>query len=150
MRKTLAGAGSCLLMAVLLAHAGDDKPQTFRGEIGDTQCALNVHSMTRSHAEMLKSKKMGGTPGACASYCVQYLGGDFVLSSKNDVYRLDNQEKSASFRRTESKNHRDAGIKTKTIHIVGIEPAPVNLKECFLSCLCSRWGFFFFSASQIT
>ena len=38
------------------------KPQIFHGEIGDTQCALNVHSMTRSHTEMLKSKKMGGTP----------------------------------------------------------------------------------------
>ena len=66
MRNTLAGAGSWLLVAVLLARAGDDKPQIFRGEIGDTQCALNVHSMTRSHTEMLKSKKMGGTPGACA------------------------------------------------------------------------------------
>ena len=93
MRNTLAGAGSWLLVAVLLARAGDDKPQIFRGEIGDTQCALNVHSMTRSHTEMLKSKKMGGTPGACASYCGQYLGGDFVLSSKNEVYRLDNQER---------------------------------------------------------
>ena len=55
--------GSWLLLAVLLAHAGEDKPQTFHGEIGDTQCALNVHSMTRSHTEMLKSKKMGGTAG---------------------------------------------------------------------------------------
>ena len=124
MRKTLAGAGSCLLMAVLLAHAGDDKPQTFRGEIGDTQCALNVHSMTRSHAEMLKSKKMGGTPGACASYCVQYLGGDFVLSSKNDVYRLDNQEKVRLFAGQKVKITGTLESKTKTIHIVGIEPAP--------------------------
>ena len=111
-------------MAVLLAHAGDDKPQTFRGEIGDTQCALNVHSMTRSHAEMLKSKKMGGTPGACASYCVQYLGGDFVLSSKNDVYRLDNQEKVRLFAGQKVKITGTLESKTKTIHIVGVEPAP--------------------------
>ena len=124
MRKILAGAGSCLLMAVLLAHAGDDKPQTFRGEIGDTQCALNVHSMTRSHAEMLKSKKMGGTPGACASYCVQYLGGDFVLSSKNDVFRLDNQEKVRLFAGQKVKITGTLESKTKTIHIAGIEPAP--------------------------
>ncbi len=123
MRKTFAGAGSCLLMAVLLAHAGDAKPQTFRGEIGDTQCALNVHSMTRSHAEMLKSKKMGGTPGACASYCVQYLGGDFVLSSKNEVYRLDNQEKVRLFAGQKVKITGTLESKTKTIHIVGIEPA---------------------------
>jgi hypothetical protein len=123
MRKTLAGAGSWLLMAVLLAHAGDDKPRTFRGEIGDTQCALNVHSMTRSHAEMLKSKKMGGTPGACASYCVQYLGGDFVLSSKNEVYRLDNQEKVRLFAGQKVKITGTLESKTKTIHVVGIEPA---------------------------
>jgi hypothetical protein len=40
MRKTLAWAGGWLLVAALLAHARDDKPQAFRGEIGDTQCAL--------------------------------------------------------------------------------------------------------------
>jgi len=119
----LAGAGSWLLVAVLLAQAGDDKPQTFRGEIGDTQCALNVHSMTRSHAEMLKSKKMGGTPGACASYCVQYLGGDFVLSSKNEVYRLDNQEKVRLFAGPKVKITGTLESKNKTIHIVDIEPA---------------------------
>ncbi len=123
MRKTLAGAGSWLLVAVLLAQAGDDKPQTFRGEIGDTQCALNVHSMTRSHTAMLKSKKMGGTPGACASYCVQYLGGDFVLSSKNEVYRLDNQEKVRLFAGQKVKITGTLESKNKTIHIVDIEPA---------------------------
>jgi len=123
MRKTLAGAGSCLLVAVLLAHASDEKPQMFRGEIGDTQCALNVHSMTRSHTEMLKSKKMGGTPGACASYCVQYLGGDFVLSTKREVYRLDNQEKVRLFAGQRVKITGTLESKTKTIHIVDIEPA---------------------------
>jgi len=123
MRKTLAGAGSCLLVAVLLAHASDEKPQMFRGEIGDTQCALNVHSMTRSHTEMLKSKKMGGTPGACASYCVQYLGGDFVLSTKREVYRLDNQEKVRLFAGQRVKITGTLESKTKTIHIVDIVPA---------------------------
>lgn len=124
MRKTWAGVGSGLLLAVLLAHAGDAKPQIFRGEIGDTQCALNVHSMTRSHAEMLKSKKMGGTPGACATYCVQYLGGDFVLSSKNDVYRLDNQEKVRLFAGQKVKIAGTLESKSNTIHIVDVEPLP--------------------------
>ena len=123
MRKTLAWAGGWLLVAVLLAHAGNDKPQTFHGEIGDTQCALNVHSMTRSHTEMLKSKKMGGTAGACASYCVQYLGGDFVLSSKNEVYRVDNQEKVRLFAGQKVKITGTLESKSKTIHIVDIEPA---------------------------
>jgi hypothetical protein len=123
MRKTLVEAGSWLLVAVLMAHAGDEKPQIFHGEIGDTQCAFNVHSMTRSHTEMLKSKKMGGTPGACASYCVQYLGGDFVLSSKNEVYRLDNQEKVHLFAGQKVKITGTLEPKSKTIHVLGIEPA---------------------------
>ena len=123
MRKILAGMGIWLLAAALLSHAGDDKPQVFRGEIGDTQCALNIHSLTRSHTEMLKSKKMGGTPGACAAYCVQYLGGDFVLSSKNEVYRLDNQEKVRLFAGQKVKITGTLEAKSKTIHIVDIEPA---------------------------
>jgi len=123
MRKTLAWAGSGLLVAVVLAYAGDAKPQVFRGEIGDTQCALNVHSLTRSHTEMLKSKKMGGTAGACATYCVQYLGGDFVLSSKNEVYRLDNQEKVRLFAGQRVKITGTLEPKGKTIHIADIEPA---------------------------
>jgi hypothetical protein len=123
MRKTLVKPGSWLLVAVLMAHAGDEKPQIFHGEIGDTQCAFNVHSMTRSHTEMLKSKKMGGTPGACASNCVQYLGGDFVLSSKNEVYRLDNQEKVHLFAGQKVRITGTLEPKSKTIHVLGIEPA---------------------------
>ena len=42
--------------------------QIFHGEISDSQCALNVHSLTRSHQEMLKSKSMGGTSNTCAVY----------------------------------------------------------------------------------
>jgi hypothetical protein len=122
MRKTLFWMGSWLLLTTLLASAGDEKSQTFHGEIGDTQCALNVHSMTRSHAEMLKSKKMGGTAGACATYCVQYLGGDFVLSSKTDVYRLDNQEKVGLFAGQKVKIIGALDSKSKTIHVVDIKP----------------------------
>lgn len=122
MRKTLFGVASCLLATVLLANAADGKPQIFRGEIADTQCALNVHSLTRSHAEMLKSKKMGGTPGACASYCVQYLGGDFVLTFKNEVYRLDNQDKVRLFAGQQVKITGTLDPKSNTIHLVGIAP----------------------------
>jgi hypothetical protein len=86
-------------------------------------CALNVHSMTRSHTEMLKSKKMGGTSGACASYCEQYLGGDFVLSSKNEVYRIDNQEKVRLFAGQKVKITGTLETKNKTVHVVDIGPA---------------------------
>jgi hypothetical protein len=78
-----------MLLTLPAGHAQDRK--IFYGEISDSQCALNVHSLTRSHKEMLKSKSMGGTPTDCTLYCVNYHGGDFVLSSKKDVYRLDNQ-----------------------------------------------------------
>ena len=123
MSKTGVRVGTWLLVAVLLAHAGDEKTRIFRGQIADTQCALNIHSLTRSHTEMLKSKKMGGTPGACSTYCVRYLGGDFVLSSKDEVYRLDNQEKVGQFAGQKVKITGTMELKSKTIHVVTIEPA---------------------------
>jgi len=63
--------------------------RVFRGEVSDSQCALNVHSLTRSHQEMLKSKSMGGTSNTCAVFCIEHLGGYLVLSAGPDVYRLD-------------------------------------------------------------
>jgi hypothetical protein len=80
---------------VAVVTASDER--AFLGEISDSQCALNVHSLTRSHQEMLKSKSMGGSAAECSNYCVRYLGGDYVLSSKTDVYRLDDQKRVAKF-----------------------------------------------------
>src|SRR5437763_3636956 len=71
--------------------------QTFHGEIADSQCALNVHSLTRSHQEMLKSKSMGGTASSCTTYCIRYMGGYLVLTSRKHVYRLDDQEAAKNF-----------------------------------------------------
>jgi hypothetical protein len=82
----------CLLLTVFVNNALAKQVSTFYGEIADSQCALNVHSLTRSHQEMLKLKSMGGTSLSCAIYCVKYLGGNFVLTSRNHVYRLDNQD----------------------------------------------------------
>ena len=76
----------------ILALAGASYGQTshtYRGEVSDSQCALNVHSLTRSHQEMLKSKAMGGTSNTCAVYCIEHLGGYLVLSAGKNVYRLD-------------------------------------------------------------
>jgi Protein of unknown function (DUF5818) len=69
-----------------------EREQIFKGEISDSQCALNVHSLSRSHEEMLKKKNIGTTSAQCARYCVKYLGGVFVLSVKDKVYKLDNQD----------------------------------------------------------
>jgi Protein of unknown function (DUF5818) len=41
---------------------------------------------------MLKKKNIGTTPADCARYCVKYLGGVFVLSVRDKVYKLDNQD----------------------------------------------------------
>src|SRR5215470_9785198 len=78
-----------VLWLVLGAAALGQNAQTFHGEISDSQCALNVHSLTRSHQEMLKSKSMGGTANTCAVYCIEHLGGYLVLSAGKNVYRLD-------------------------------------------------------------
>lgn len=80
----------CALGTLALATAAQSQnTQTFHGEVSDSQCALNVHSLTRSHQEMLKSKSMGGTANTCAVYCIEHLGGYLVLSSGKNVYRLD-------------------------------------------------------------
>ena len=96
MNRFIVGAATMLLLAALTYLNAEDV-KTFRGEISDSQCALNVHSLTRSHQEMLKSKSMGGTPAECSLYCVQHMGGHFVLAAKNDVYHLQNQELAYGF-----------------------------------------------------
>jgi len=87
-----------MMRAIMLCAAGmfmvagglhGQNSRVFHGEVSDSQCALNVHSLTRSHQEMLKSKSMGGTANTCAVYCIEHMGGYLVLSSVKDVYRLD-------------------------------------------------------------
>src|ERR1700730_15246976 len=65
---------------------------TFYGEIADSSCALNVHSLSRSHSEMLKSKSFVSTSADCARHCVAHQGSSYVLVVKKDVYRLDKQK----------------------------------------------------------
>jgi hypothetical protein len=76
----------------LATAARGQNTQTFHGEVSDSQCALNVHSLTRSHQEMLKSKSMGGTANTCAVYCIEHLGGYLVLAAGKNVYRLDRSD----------------------------------------------------------
>jgi hypothetical protein len=84
----LYAAGLLLLAGV--AHGQNS--HAYRGEVSDSQCALNVHSLTRSHQEMLKSKSMGGTSNTCSVYCIEHLGGYLVLSAGKNVYRLDRSD----------------------------------------------------------
>jgi hypothetical protein len=93
--------------------AGAEKEEVFKGEIGDSQCALNVHSLSRSHQEMLKRKSIGTTSADCARYCVKNLGGVFVLQVRDKVYKLDNQDLA----------NQNAGMKVK---IIGVLNAATN------------------------
>jgi hypothetical protein len=105
---------------VACAQAGAVK--TFRGEISDSQCALNVHSLTRSHKEMLKSKSMGGTSRSCSQYCIEHLGGELVLSSGATVFHLDNQSAAREYAGRKAKVVGTLDPKSKTVHVVSIVP----------------------------
>jgi hypothetical protein len=85
--RSLRCCAAGLLVLTGSSHAQNSR--VFRGEISDSQCAMNVHSLTKSHQEMLKSKTMGGTSNTCSVYCIEHLGGYLVLSVGNDVYRID-------------------------------------------------------------
>ena len=102
-------------------HAADEPAQTFKGEISDSQCALNVHSLTRSHQEMLKGKNMGSTPAECSRYCIENLGGKLVLVSGKEVHYLDGPQSLMQFL---GKKIRVRGVLDKannTIHVMKIE-----------------------------
>lgn len=76
-------------LRVVPGRGADEK--TFRGEIADSQCALNVHSLSQSHKEMMEMKPEIKTEADCARYCVKERGGRYVLQSKEKVYKLDAQ-----------------------------------------------------------
>jgi hypothetical protein len=106
---------------MLVTAAWGQSAQIFHGEVSDSQCALNVHSLTRSHQEMLKSKSMGGTANTCAVYCIEHLGGYLVLSAGKNVYRLDRSDLVHGF---EGRKVVISGVldpKLNQIHVVKID-----------------------------
>jgi len=119
MKKPLVCYAAGILALVGAASGQSTRP--FHGEVSDSQCALNVHSLTRSHQEMLKSKSMGGTANTCSVYCIEHLGGYLVLSSGNNVYRLDRTDLVHGF---EGRRVIVTGVldsKINQIHVVKIE-----------------------------
>ena len=121
LRKREIGVVAWVLLLAVFAYGREEASRTFLGEVGDSQCAMNIHSLTRSHKEMLKSKAMGGDAAACANYCTKYLGGNFVLVIKNDVYHLDDQPRAQIFAGKRVKITGTLDEKSNTIHILGIE-----------------------------
>jgi hypothetical protein len=95
MCKTKSFIASLILFASLTltgpaARGGGE--EVFKGVIADSQCAMNVHSLSQSHKEMLVGKDVGKTDGDCVWYCVKEHGGRFVLQIKSKVYKLDKQD----------------------------------------------------------
>lgn len=84
-----AAALLALMVAFTPARGGDGK--VFKGEIADTQCALNVHSLSQSHKEMIEMKPEVKTNADCARFCVKERGGKYVLQTPDKVYKLDAQ-----------------------------------------------------------
>lgn len=81
-----------LLALFLLAGtilAGTDGTIVVIGEISDSQCALNVHSMDGSHTAMIATHILGRNPAECTRACAG-SGGKYVLldSVNNEIYRL--------------------------------------------------------------
>lgn len=117
-RSVMVMAAGVLALASA-AHAQNTR--VFHGEVSDSQCAMNVHSLTRSHQEMLKSKSMGGTANTCSVYCIEHMGGYLVLSSGKDVFRLDRADLVHGF---EGQKVRVTGIldpKVNQIHVLKVE-----------------------------
>lgn len=104
-----------LLGAPRFTFAGGD--EVFRGEIADSQCALNVHSLTQSHKEMLQERTIGATNADCVWYCVKQRGGRFVLQNKDKVYKLDLQDIGKEYGGRKVKIIGTLESKTNTIHV---------------------------------
>jgi hypothetical protein len=101
------------------ARGGNQK--TFKGEIADTQCALNVHSLSQSHKEMIEMKPEVKTNADCARYCVKERGGRFVLQTPDKVYRLDAQVLAEQWAGLKVKVVGTLDPKTDTITVRSIE-----------------------------
>jgi hypothetical protein len=101
--------------------AGD---RIYKGEISDSQCAFGVHSRHRSHDEMLAMGHAGSTPADCTRYCVHNRGGRYVLETRHDVFKLDNQELAEKYAGQSVKLIGTLDPKTNVIQVKRIEPLP--------------------------
>jgi type 1 fimbria pilin len=114
-----------LLLLGAVALASGTSKSRFHGEISDTQCAMNVHSLSRSHEEMITKQSIGTDAASCARECIR-RGGEWVLRSGNDVYRLKNQAGIEEFAGQKVQITGTLDTKTNTIDNVSIEVAPAT------------------------
>jgi hypothetical protein len=99
---------------------------TFEGEIADSQCAMGVHSLNRSHKEMIEMGHAGSTAEDCARYCVHSRGGRYMLLTRHDIFKLDNQDMAEKYAGQKIKLTGTLDSKTNIIQVKTIEPVPVK------------------------
>ncbi len=120
-------AAMALLTASSITSRGGDE-KIFMGVITDSQCAFNVHSMTHSHKEMTENKTTGSNAIECTQFCVKEMGGQYVLQTKDKIYKLSKPElgEKGAGRTVRVKGTLD--VKTNTIQVRSIElvAAPGN------------------------
>ncbi len=109
------------LFFVTSSAARAAKEQVFKGVIADSQCALNVHSLSQSHKEMLQGKSVGTTESDCVWYCVTERGGRFVLQNKTRVYKLDKQDFGREYAGHKVQVTGTLDPETNTIHVLKVE-----------------------------
>ena len=111
----------CILSTTAATGAAKERTSFF-GEISDSQCAMNVHSLSRSHEEMIKKRTLGTDAASCARACVR-RGGEWVLRSGDDVYHLLYQAGVEQFAGQTVKVIGTLDEKTNTIDNYHVEPA---------------------------
>jgi hypothetical protein len=112
MKKLAIGVG-CLLASLSIFAQG---PQTFKGEIIDSQCAaLGGHQIMEQKGESSKD---------CTNRCVN-MGGKYTLfdPATKTAYQLDDQKKPATFAGAKVAVTGTLNATTKTIHVASIKAA---------------------------
>jgi hypothetical protein len=111
--------GALMSLSLAGVRAADDQ-KTFKGILTDSQCAMNVHSLSQSHDEMLKSNEVGKTPEDCVWYCIKQRGGRFVLQAGKKVYKLDDQNISRALANKKVQIVGTLDSQSNTIHVLKI------------------------------
>jgi hypothetical protein len=121
-RTFLISAALLAAMVFMAPAASGAGETTFEGEIADSQCAMGVHSLNRSHKEMIEMGHAGSTAEDCARYCVHSRGGRYVLMTKHDVFKLDNQDMAEKYAGQKVKLTGTLDSKTNIIQVKSVEP----------------------------
>ena len=110
MKKVAICAGCLVASLSIFAQA----PQTFKGEIIDSQCAaLGGHQVM---------EQKGESPKDCTTRCVG-MGGKYALfdAATKTAYQLDDQKKPAMFAGAKVSVTGTLNPATKTIHVASIK-----------------------------